>query len=100
MAVIPASSTEYLSISVTTSPAGVDLTGSTPSFAFLPDANRSNPVTADWLDGGWDDDTARILVGPEGGERALTRGDWHVWVKIDPPNGELVVRKAGTLTVT
>ncbi|MFF5445477.1 hypothetical protein [Streptomyces sp. NPDC012888] len=99
--VIPASSTEYISITVSTSPAGIDLTGTPPRWAFLPDTNRSNPINGDWLDGQWDGDTtARILVGPTGGETALTRGSWHVWVKLDPPNDETVVRKAGTLTVT
>ncbi|MFD7093381.1 hypothetical protein [Streptomyces xanthophaeus] len=97
--VIPASSLEYLSVTVTTSPAGVVLTGTAPKFAFLPDTNRANPGSGDWLDGEWDGTAARILIGPTG-ETALTRGDWHVWVKIDPPNDELVVRRAGTLTVT
>lgn len=98
--VIPASSLEYVNVTISVSPAGVVLTGTAPKFAFLPDTNRGNPVTADWLTGEWDDDTARILVGPTSGETSLTRGDWHVWVRIDPPNDELVVRKAGTLTVT
>lgn len=98
--VIPASSLEYVNVTVSTAPAGVVLTGTAPQFAFLPDTNRGNPVTADWLTGEWEDsDTARILVGPTGGETSLTRGDWHVWVKIDPPNDEIVVRRAGTLTV-
>lgn len=98
--VIPASSTEYVTVTVTTQPAGVDLTGTPSRFAFLPDTRRSNPTAADWLTGEWDDaDTARILVGPAG-ETSLTRGSWHVWIEIDPPNDELVVRRAGTLTVT
>ncbi|MGW9371180.1 hypothetical protein ACWGVR_14355 [Streptomyces xanthophaeus] len=96
---IPATSQEYLSVTITTAPAGVDLSAVNPRFAFLPDTNRANPASGDWLDGEWDDDTARILIGPTG-VATLTRGDWHVWVKIDPPNDELVVRKAGTLTVT
>ncbi|MGP3684141.1 hypothetical protein ACTVZO_05405 [Streptomyces sp. IBSNAI002] len=97
--VIPASSLEYLSVDVTASPAGVDLSGTPPEFAILPDTNRANPSSGDWLTGEWDDTTARILIGPAGGETALSRGDWHVWIRIDPPNDELIVRRAGTLTV-
>ncbi|WP_329114468.1 hypothetical protein [Streptomyces sp. NBC_01353] len=98
--VIPASSLEYLSVTVTASPEGADLTGTAPRFAFLPDANRSNPEPEDWIVGEWDGDTtARVLVGPAG-DSTLTRGSWHVWVSIDPSNDEHVVRKAGTLIVT
>ncbi|WP_423833348.1 hypothetical protein [Streptomyces manipurensis] len=97
---IPASSTEYVSVAITTHPAGVDLTGSPPQFQFLPDPQRSNPTLGAWLDGEWDGPgTARILVGP-GTDALLTRGDWHVWLRVDPPNDEHVVRRAGTLTVT
>ncbi|WP_030764783.1 hypothetical protein [Streptomyces sp. NRRL F-2664] len=98
--VIPATSIEYLNVTVETAPADVDLTGTPPQFQFLPDTNRSNPALADWLDGEWDGaDTARILIGPTT-DAPLTRGAWHVWVRIDPPNDEHVVRRAGTLTVT
>ncbi|MER7953854.1 hypothetical protein [Streptomyces sp. NPDC096030] len=98
--VIPASSLEYLSVTVTASPADVVLTGTTPRFAFLLTTSRSNPVSGDWVDGEWDgDNTARILIGPSG-DRTLTRGSWNVWVSINPPNDELVVRNAGLLNVT
>ncbi|MEU7032718.1 hypothetical protein ABZ958_03405 [Streptomyces sp. NPDC046237] len=98
--VIPASSLEYLRVTVTTSPDGIVLAGAAPRFAFLPDANQANPGAGDWVDGEWDgDSTARILIGPAG-DRTLTPGYWNVWVRIDPPNDEVVVRKAGTLTVT
>jgi hypothetical protein len=97
--VIPASSTEYLSVPVTAQPAGVDLTGTPPRFAFLPETRRGNPTAADWLTGEWDDDTARILVGPDA-TATLTRGTWHVWIEIDPPNDELVIRRAGELRIT
>ncbi|MFD9515933.1 hypothetical protein [Streptomyces sp. NPDC059979] len=98
--VIPASSTEYVTVAVTASPAGVDLTATAPRFAFLTEARRGNPAAADWVTGEWDDeDTARVLVGPDGAA-TLTRGAWHVWIEIDPPNDEVVIRRAGTLTVT
>ncbi|MFD0353499.1 hypothetical protein ACFVHW_07080 [Streptomyces sp. NPDC127110] len=98
--VIPASSREYVNVTVTAAPTGTVLTGTAPRFAFLPDTNRGNPGTGDWLTGEWDGSaTARVLVGP-GGTTTLTRGDWHVWVNIDPPSTENVVRRAGTLTIT
>ncbi|MFD9306121.1 hypothetical protein ACFWCB_26290 [Streptomyces sp. NPDC060048] len=98
--VIPGSSTEYLNVTVVSLPAGFDLTGTPPQFQFLPDTNRSNPTLGEWLDGEWDGaTTARILIGSMA-PALLSRGDWHVWVRIDPPNDELVVRRAGTLTIT
>lgn len=96
--VIPESSTEYLSITVTATPAEADL-GTTPQFAFLPIVNRGNPEASDWLAGEWDGDTtARILVGPDG-DITLTPGDWRIWVRIDPPGEEDVVRLSGIVTV-
>ncbi|MEU8525267.1 hypothetical protein AB0C77_06640 [Streptomyces sp. NPDC048629] len=96
--VIPASSLEYVSVTVAASPANAGL-GSTPRFAFLPSGNRGNPEPADWLPGEWDGDTtARILVGP-GGDITLTPGDWRVWVRIDPPGEEDVVRLSGVVSV-
>lgn len=96
--VIPASSTEYVSVSVTATPAGAEL-GATPQFAFLPVTDRGNPADGDWLAGEWDDDaTARILVGPDGAT-TLTPGDWRIWIRIDPLSDEDVVRLSGIVTV-
>lgn len=93
--VIPATSTEYVHIPVT-APAGVDLTGITPKIAILPVANRDNPSVADWHTGDWATATeARLLVGPDGGALTLTPGDYSVWVSIDPPGSENVVRRSG-----
>lgn len=98
--VIPASSTEYMHITVTT-PAGVDLTGTTPKIAILPMTNRNNPSVADWHTGEWASPTeARLLIGPDGGAITLTAGDYRVWIGIDPPGSEDIVRLSGYLGVT
>lgn len=96
--VIPAASTEYVHVPITLTPA-VDLTGTAPRFAFLASTDRGNPEVDAWLTGEWDDGVARILVGPDG-ETTLTRGDWHVWINVDPPGVEDIVRLSGTLSVT
>lgn len=93
--VIPASSTEYLHVPVT-APAGSDLTGMPVQIAVV--AHRSNPSDAEWRTADWDDGAARILIGP-GTDTALAAGDYKVWVRVDPPGGEDVVRKAGVLSV-
>lgn len=96
---IPASSTEYVHVPVT-APAGVDITGSPPKLAILPVTNRANPETGDWHTGDWDDTEARLLVGPDGGALTLTAGDYRVYVSVDPPGSELIVRLAGYLSVS
>ena len=94
--VIPASSTEYLHIPVTL-PAGVD-SGATPVRVALV-AHRANPADAEWHDAEWSGSDARILIGP-GTSLALAAGDYRVWINLDPPGSEDVVRKAGILTIT
>lgn len=98
--VIPASSTEYLHVPVT-APAGVDITGSPPRLAILPAANRDNPAPGDWITGAWTDGlTARLLIGPDGGSVALTPGSYRVYVAVDPPGAEHIVRMAGYISVS
>ncbi|WP_416976702.1 hypothetical protein [Streptomyces sp. T028] len=98
--VIPASSTEYLHIPVT-APTGVDLSSTTPKIAILPMQNRANPTVGDWKTGEWASATeARLLVGPDGGALTLTAGDYRVWVSVDPPGSENIVRLAGYLGIT
>ena len=94
--VIPASSTEYLHIPVTL-PAGVD-SGVTPVRVALV-AHRANPSDTEWHDAEWAGTDARILIGP-GTPLALAAGDYRVWINLDPPGSEDVVRKAGILTIT
>lgn len=94
--VIPASSTEYLHIPVT-APEGVDLSGTPVRIAVV--AHRTNPTEAEWRTASWDGTTARLLVGPDT-DTVLTAGDYKVWINIDPPGGENIVRKAGILSVT
>ncbi|WP_328336754.1 hypothetical protein [Streptomyces violaceus] len=93
---IPASSTEYLHIPVTL-PAGVD-TGSIPVRVAVV-AHRANPADTEWHTAAWDDTDVRILIGP-GSDLTLTAGDYRVWINLDPPGAENVVRQSGILTVT
>lgn len=93
---IPASSTEYLHIPVT-APAGVDLTGAPVRIAVV--AHRNNPADEEWRPAIWEAGGARILVGPEG-EFTLDAGDYNVWINVDPPGGEDIVRRAGTLGIS
>jgi hypothetical protein len=62
-------------------------------------AHRNNPVEAEWRTASWDGTTARLLVGPDT-DTALTAGDYKVWINIDPPGAEAIVRTAGILSVT
>ncbi|WP_109000784.1 hypothetical protein [Streptomyces rishiriensis] len=94
---IPASSTEYLHIPVT-APAGVDLTGAPVQIAIV--LHADNPTDAEWHDAEWADGEARLLVGPDGGALALTRGTYRVWIAVDPPGAENITRQAGTLRIT
>jgi hypothetical protein len=96
MAVIPATSTEYLHIPVTATPAGTDLTTAPVRVAVV--AHRTDPASSEWRTADWNAGVARLLIGP-GGDIALARGDYRVWINIDPPGSENVVRRAGILTV-
>jgi hypothetical protein len=93
---IPASSTEYLHIPVT-APAGIDLTGAPVQIAVV--AHSANPTDDEWHTASWDTGVARILIGP-GTDLTLTAGDHKVWINLDPPGSENIVRRAGILTVT
>lgn len=93
---IPAASTEYLHIPVTL-PEGVD-TSSTPVRVAVV-AHRTDPADSEWHDADWVGAEARLLLGP-GGDLVLTAGDYRVWINLDPPGVENVVRKAGILSVT
>lgn len=97
MAVIPASSTEYLHVPVTATPAGTDLDGVPVKIAVV--AHRTNPTSSEWRTASWDNGSARLLIGP-GSDAALTAGDYRVWIHIDPPGAEAIVRKSGVLSVT
>ena len=94
--VIPASSTEFLHVPVTI-PAGVD-PGATPVRVAVV-AHRDNPSNTEWHDAELVGSDARILIGP-GTDITLTAGDYKVWINLDPPGSENVVRKAGILSVT
>jgi hypothetical protein len=94
--VIPSTSTEYVHVPVT-APAGVDVTGMPVRIAVV--AHRANPSETEWRTAAWDGTTARLLVGP-GTDTVLAVGDYRVWINIDPPGSEAIVRKSGVLSVT
>lgn len=96
MAVIPASSTEYLHVPVT-APAGVDLVSSPVRIAVV--AHRNNPSGSEWHTAAWAGSSARLLIGPDG-DVELAAGDYRIWINIDPAGGENIVRRAGVLSVT
>ncbi|MWA08759.1 hypothetical protein [Streptomyces sp. BA2] len=93
---IPATSTEYLHVPVT-APPGVDLTGAPVKIAAV--GHRNNPTSTEWKTAEWDDGEARLLIGP-GSTLVLTRGDYRVWVSVDPPGAENITRMSGHLGVT
>ncbi|MFJ3984421.1 hypothetical protein [Streptomyces fungicidicus] len=94
---IPATSTEYLHVPVT-APPGVDLAAAPVRIAVV--AHGDNPDGSDWQTAEWVDGAARVLVGPDGGALALTRGTHRVWIAVDPPGPESIVRLSGTLNIT
>ncbi|MEU9310878.1 hypothetical protein [Streptomyces sp. NPDC048256] len=93
---IPASSTEYLHIPVT-APAGVDLSGVPVKIAVV--AHADNPAEGEWKTAEWAEGQARILVGPDGGTLELTRGNYRVWIAVDPPGAENITRPSGALNI-
>ncbi|MEU6990376.1 hypothetical protein ABZ953_06895 [Streptomyces sp. NPDC046465] len=93
---IPASSTEYLYIPVDAHD-GVDLTAAPVKVAAV--AHRDNPSGDEWQTADWVGGEARVLIGP-GSELVLARGDYRVWVSVDPPGAENITRNAGHLGVT
>ncbi|MFJ7963148.1 hypothetical protein [Streptomyces sp. NPDC096324] len=93
---IPSTSTEYLHIPAT-APTGVDLTGAPVRIAVV--AHRDNPDDTEWRTADWNDGNARILIGPDG-DLELAAGDYNVWINIDPPGSENIVRRAGTLGIS
>lgn len=94
--VIPASSTEYLHVPVT-APAGTDLAGMPVRLAVV--AHRASPADSEWRTAAWSGANARLLIGPDT-DTVLVAGDYRVWINIDPPGSEDIVRPAGILTVT
>lgn len=94
--VIPATSTEYIHIPVTL-PAGVDPGSSPVRIAVV--AHRNNPADTEWHTADWIGSDARILIGPDSEALTLVRGDYRVWINVDPPGAENIVELAGHLGV-
>lgn len=94
--VIPSASTEFLHVPVT-APAGTDLTAMPVRIAIV--GHRTDPADSEWQDAAWVAGVARLLVGP-GSDTVLEPGDYRVWINVDPPGAESIVRKAGVLSVT
>ena len=87
-------SLEYVKIPVTTPP-GITISSQVVEIAVV--AQTGRPGALDWRTGSWEDNTARILIGPTA--LALTAGTYNVWVRItDSP--EKPVLLAGAITVT
>ncbi|MCX5537842.1 hypothetical protein OG785_45630 [Streptomyces sp. NBC_00006] len=94
--VIPASSTEFLHVPATVT--GFDPVTAPVRIAVV--AHGDNPATAEWQTAEWGDSEAHILIGPDGGALVFTRGSYRIWINVDPPGAENLVRLAGTLTIT
>lgn len=99
-------STQYILVPVAATKAGsaYNPTGDVVQFAFMPNEVQQ-PVTADWVSGGWDTVTggqiypynAKCLIGPSG-STALTFGNYVIYLKITD-NPEIPVQTAGQLTI-
>ncbi|MEV6547985.1 hypothetical protein AB0M57_04655 [Streptomyces sp. NPDC051597] len=66
--------------------------------AFLHGDSRTNPVAEDWHPAEWHSGSARILVGPDGGELTLTPGTYWVWTTWEV-GAENPVYRSGRLRV-
>lgn len=101
---IPATSLEYVFVSVTATVNSAAYNPTVDSVQFAFPATGGQPAT--WYAGSWDSNplpgtstyTAKCLVGP-GGTVQLTQGSYDVWVKITD-NPEIPVRQVGLLGIT
>lgn len=92
---LAATSTEYIHIPVTP-PTGVSLASNPVQIAIV--AHSSNPATGEWRAATWDDDTARILVGPAGGALTLAPGTYWTWITWTAGQ-EVPVYRAGRIRI-
>lgn len=76
---LAATSTAYLHVPARARRAGTPVTPTGVKIAIL--AGVNNPATADWHDATYADGTARLLIGPEGGDLTLEPGDYYVWAR-------------------
>lgn len=94
---ISSSSTEHVHVLVT-APAGTDLASLPVRMAVV--THDDAPAEDEWLEAEWSDREALLLVGPNSTTQTLARGRYQVWINIDPPGAEDVVRLSGTLRIT
>lgn len=94
--VIPSTSTEYIHIPVTPVD-GIDPLTASVRIAIV--AHRDNPDDTEWRDATWSGGSVRLLIGP-GGDLTLDAGDYSVWINVDPPGSEDIVRRAGALSIS
>lgn len=80
----------------------VNPSSATVEWAFL--STTANPSEGDWVTGTWDIDTASsryqasIVLGP-GGDKELSAGSYHTWVRITLTD-ETPVKRVGMVSVT
>lgn len=89
---IPSESTEYLQIKVV-SRNHVDLT----AFDVFIAAPEVGADPEDWIEGTWEGDEARILIGPES-DNDFGEGAYDIYVKV-VAGAEEAVRDSGRLTI-
>lgn len=92
---LAATTTEYVHIDVTP-PSGVSLAAAPVKIAIV--AHGGNPAPGDWHTATWDNNTARLKVGPEGGALTLAVGGYWVWISFTV-GGETPVRRSGRIRV-
>lgn len=91
---IPKSSVEYVVVDVA-SPSVIDVAWPV-AIAIIP-KTKIRPEVADWKVSEWQDDSARLLIGP-GTSLELASGHYDVWVKVTAAP-EDAVRRAGSLEI-
>lgn len=94
---LAATSTEFVHADVAATADGDPVTLSDPPMvAFI--SGSANPTPADWHAAEWDGGTARIMVGPEGGELTLATGSYWMWIKWTAGQ-ETPVHRAGRVRI-
>lgn len=91
--VMASTTREYVHIPVP----GSDALTTPPEIAFTLTADE--PEEDARHEGAWVEGSARLLIGPDGGDVQLPDGRYHIWVRFTA-GAERPVRKAGQLFIT